>query len=533
MIDKFIGQTLANKYRIDSVLREGELGNTYRGMHTAMDKFVTVKILAPALAVDKNIERRFSAEARAASGLSHPNILGVTDFGKDISGAVYLVYEGAESATLKEEIEIGGKFAAERAVSIARQIASALAAAHSSGTIHGALSSLNVLLPQSASSGETVKVLDFGAAKLADELSFDNETANQSVEYLAPEQFTGDADARTDIYSLGVILYEMLAGEVPFSGAGATEIMLKHAEEPPPPLAAFRQDLPAGIEPVVLQAMAKNPEMRYQSANELIADLDVVLRSFGSQTNVPAAKAATAADSGNNIWKTAFVVLAGISLLAIGLIYATSTKQTDPRTAMQTDANGQPVQPINPASGTDEQSLSNMSMMEAQIVGNSNSTAMPPGTVASDGFGDGYNPWANGGRPPAGAPMPMPGQYQPGQIITIGPNGESQFIPQDGPGGGIILVPVPANTAVNAAVKPGPTPRGGNNANANSATAPVQPKTDDTTAPPTAKPTQAPKTTGTPAKPPAKPAVQPKTGNPPPASTEQRGQSGREQDSLD
>lgn len=512
MNDQYTGQLLANKYRLDSVLRDDDLGKIYRATHVSMEKPVTVKVLAPALAVDDAIVRRFSAEARGVSQISHPNILNVTDFGAD-GNAVYTVYEGAPGATLKEAIRAEGKFSFERSISIARQIASALAAAHAAGMIHRNLSADNVLLARTANGAEMIKVSGFGAVALNERELLDDNARNANIEYLSPEQCadTGEIDERSDIYALGVILYEMLAGEVPFSGKTPTEIMLKSSAEPPAPLAAFRQDLPGEIEPIVLQAMAKNPEMRFHTVDEFAAALARVSRNYGEQETVVIPRTAVEEPANNNIWKTAFVVLAGISLLAIGLIYATSVKQTDPATQMQTDANGQPVQPINPATGTDEQALSNLAAGVPEIVPNSNMMAVPPGAVLPGG--DGYNPWGGSGPPP-GAP---PTTFQPGgQVITIDPNTGSPFT-QDG---NIILIPVPANTAVvNANVKPSPTPRG-NAANANAA-----PPATNTAPNPTPQTTPAAKPTPQP----TKPAEQPKAS--PPAATEKRAQSGKEQDS--
>jgi len=524
MVDQFTGQTLANKYRIDSFLRESDLGKIYRGTHVSMDKPVTVKILKPALAVDDNIVERFSAEARTVSRISHPNILNVTDFGSD-KGTVYIVYEGAEGETLKDSIRSEGQLSTERAVHITRQIASALSAAHAAGEIHQNLSSENILLTQTANNAEMVKVLDFGAVKSGDQFLIDGETDVHAAEYVSPEQISGaDAvDSRSDIYSLGVIFYEMLAGEVPFTGAKTTDIMFKHAQDAPPPLSAFRQDLPPEIEPLVLQAMAKNPEMRFQTVEEFAAALARVSKNDDEPETVVIARAAAAGEPANNIWKTAFVVLAGISLLAIGMIYATSVKQTNPTTQLQTDANGQPVQPINPATGIDEQSLSNLATMPAEIIGmgNSNMMMQPPGTLPG---GDNYNPWGGSGPPP-GAP---PTQYVApgGQVYTIDPNNQSQFIPQDG---NIILVPLPANTSVNANVKPSPTPR---ISNANANVAPPSPASNTAPKPtPETKPTAAPPTTEkTPAKTPAKTPEPPK--NPSPAATEKRVQSGKLQDTF-
>jgi hypothetical protein len=209
--------------------------------------------------------------------------------------------------------------------------------------------------------------------------------------------------------------------------------------------------------------------MRYQTITEFAQQLD----------RVSQAPVAAAAQGNNNLWKTAFIVLAGIAILAAALIYATSVKQTDPKTQLQPDANGLPVQPINPATGAQEQALANMAGMPAEVIANSN-MAMP-GTVPG---GDGYDPCKNGGQPPAGAPNIGPG----GQVITIDPNSPSQFMPAEGcvmQPSGILLCPAPLNA--NAAKKPTPTPK--NNANANVQASPTPKTTPETKPTPAAEKT--------------------------------------------
>ena len=527
MLNQIIGTNLADKYQIDEVLRDSGLGKIYRATHLLMDKHVTVKVLPPALAIDESIVKQFSAEARTVSHISHPNILNVTDFGSDKNGSVYIVMEDADGETLEQSIKREGKFPVARAVKIARQIAAALSAAHANGVIHHHLNSQNVLLTHTALEPETVKVLDFGSDTLYENEDFEDGEPNlRSLEYASPEQNSSvaDADERSDVYALGVILYEMLAGEVPFTAENQTDLMMKQAENPPAPLSAFRSDLPDYIEPIVIKALAKNPDMRYQTADDFARDLNSIAADFGEKRTAAASGSHEYATS--NVWKTAFVVLVGIVGLSAGMIYFTQGKQTNPTTQLQTDANGQPVQPLNPATGMNEQSsASGFAPYNPEMMSNSAMT-MPQQMPNGDGLGDGYNPWASG-KPPAGAP---PQYVQPGgQIYTI-PGDGSQFMPQDGQ---YVLVPQPLNDNVNANVnvKPSPTPKGkgGTAANTQTQPSPTPPATNPQPTP-EVKPTAAvPKTEKTPAKAAPTPETKPKTN--PPTSSGNPTQSGKQQDS--
>lgn len=467
MAEQLTGTVIAEKYRVDSLLRSGDLGAFYRGRHLFMDKPVTLKVLPPALALDEHIRDLFTAEAKNSSALAHPNILAVTDFGANRDESYYIVFEGFDGEPLSHAITRGGQFSTDRAISISRHVAEALNAAHENGFIHGNLTPDSILGSYSPT-GETVKVFDF--KPISDRQADAGSPIN--VAYLAPEQFSGltNLDGRADIYSLGIILYQMLAGEVPFKGETPTDVMLKHAEEIPAALNTFRKDVPPSLEAAVQKALAKNPDERYQTAEEFIAELDKA--------------AAESSKAGNTLWKTAFVAVAGIAVLAAALIYATYTKQTIPTTQLQPDANGVPVQPINPASGTEEQALMSIPAgMTPSEFSNSN-MSQPPGTLPG---GDNYNPWAAGAPPPGG---PLPTYVPPGgTVYQIDPNTGSPFMPNDT---GVILVPVPANT--NTAAKPSPTPKTPS-ANAN------------VTATPSTKP--APELKGTPVKEPAAPVKQP------------------------
>lgn len=487
MVNDLIGKLIADKYRIESLVRESDSGDLYLGVHDISGKPLLLRILPPALAMDARWSKRFLDEARSAAALDHPNILNLTDFGTDSKGIVYEVYESVPGETLNSILTGDAAFDQARAVNITKQIAAAAVAAHEHRAIHGALAPANVFV-ENVDGVETVKVMGFGADNL-------NVPRDADPRYLAPEQCTNFpvADERSDIYSLGVMLYEMLAGEVPFDGKTAADVAAKQ-NEPPVPLSAFRQDLHAQIEPIILSAMTREADNRYQTMADLAEDLERVSGELGGK------KAAAATAGGQNIWQTAFIVLAGIVLLGGALIYFTMGKKTDPTTAALTvDANSLPVQPINPATGQQEDGLMKMiGETDAGLVDPSKfDMTMVPSTLQGSG-GDGMTPWNYGGAPPIGAPVagaPLPVYTQPGgQVVTVdpnaNPNGGSVFMPNEG---GVILVPIPANNVPDANPTPTPKVPAGNTTVQPGPTTAATPKPLATPPPKTPKTTDKPK----------------------------------------
>ncbi|HZI20555.1 MAG TPA: protein kinase [Pyrinomonadaceae bacterium] len=284
--DRLVGQVLAGKYRVEAKLAEGGMGCVYRATHVLMEKTVAVKVLHPALSADDKIVARFTREAKAASRISHPHALTVTDFGESDEGVVFLVMEYINGQTLKEVIRDGGPMPLARAAEIMRQVSGALQAAHDQGVVHRDLKSDNIMLVATPD-GDWAKVLDFGIAKITDAMGTPEPglTAPNLIigtpQYMSPEQCaqSSEIDQRSDIYSLGVILFEMLAGHVPFTGDSPTAIMMKHMQEPPPSILAERRDLPAGVGDVVERALAKSPDERFQTAPELYESLVVAAAS--------------------------------------------------------------------------------------------------------------------------------------------------------------------------------------------------------------------------------------------------------------
>ncbi len=475
MINDIVGKLVADKYRIESLIREGSAGDLFAGKHEISDKPVTIMVLPQALAIDARWSKKFIDAARSASSVSHPNILNVTDFGTDAKGVSYAVFEPASGETLSGLLADGASIDEQRALGLARQIANGVATAHEKKILHGALAPANIFIEDDAA-----KVYGFGNDPL-------EVAKGADPRYLAPEQSTAYpvTDERSDIYALGIMLYEMLTGVVPFDGATAADVAKKQTDGAPP-LSTFRRDLHPDIEPILLSAIALDPERRYQTMTAFAEDLEML------STGKVKAAAATAGGSKHNIWQTAFIALAGITLLAAALIYFTSVRKTDPTAQLTADAGSLPVQPIGPATGAQEESLAKLpEMTEAEMMAASaGMMEVPPGTLPG---GDGYNAWSGNGAPPIGAPAQgvpptgMPQPYTPpgGQTVTIDPNGGSQFMPQDS---GVILVPVPVQTDTNTAPTTKPTPT---TPTANAAVKPT-PK------PMATPPPKAPKSTGKP-----------------------------------
>ena len=403
--DPLLGQTLASKYRIDRLIKRGGMGAVYEGKHVLMDKTVAIKVLRPSLAVDDDVVRRFSREAKAASRISHPHAVSVTDFGESENGVVFLVMEYLDGRTLKEVVRSEGPLQLDRVVEIVRQVAGALDAAHEQGVVHRDLKSDNIMLSQT-NSGEWAKVLDFGIAKIQQTDSRDAEITSANLvigtpQYMSPEQCSqsGAIDSRSDIYSFGIILYEMLSAELPFTGESPTGIMMKQVQDPPPSVRSIRPEVPETVAQIILRALAKQPADRFQTAGELsealnhaasdlaqpepmavpatvpnvpvplVDDVDeaTLVRARDEATLVRSREVApvAAAPTGVRPWR--IMVPAAIALVAVfGLVFFLTRGSGQNQSAnanvnqpgLVADPNSQPVQPAGAPTGESEANIS-------------------------------------------------------------------------------------------------------------------------------------------------------------------------------
>lgn len=278
--DPFVGRTLDEKYSIEERLGAGGMGAVYRARHLSMDRPVAIKVLQQRLLDDEAARVRFQIEARAAVQLRHANAVSVTDFGQTSEGWVYIVMELLQGRTLREVLSREAPIETARAISIMLQTSDAVAAAHQAGIIHRDLKPSNILITQSADQPAVVKVLDFGIAKFAPDDDDEATTLAQTnsvigtPRYMSPEQYGGqELTPAADVYSLGVILYEMLTGMVPFSGSTPEEIAQKHANDPPHSPREIVAAIPEDIERIILSALEKQPSDRPANAADFRQEL--------------------------------------------------------------------------------------------------------------------------------------------------------------------------------------------------------------------------------------------------------------------
>lgn len=268
------GQKVNSRYEIIKTIGEGGMANVYLAKDIILDRNVAIKVLRGDLATDEKFVRRFQREALSASSLTHPNIVEIYDVGED-DGDYYIVMEYVEGKNLKQLLKKRGKLTTAEVVDIMLQITSAMGVAHEALIIHRDLKPQNILIKDD---GE-VKITDFGIAMAlnATQLTQTN-SAMGSVHYFPPEQANGKGSSlKSDVYSLGIMLYELLSGVLPFRGDNAVEIALKHLKEPIPSIRTELPELPQSIENIIIKATAKNPKNRYSNASEMHDDLSTAL----------------------------------------------------------------------------------------------------------------------------------------------------------------------------------------------------------------------------------------------------------------
>ncbi len=268
------GQKISDRYQIIKSIGEGGMANVYLAYDTILDRNVAVKVLRGDLATDEKFVRRFQREALSASSLSNPNIVEVYDVGED-NGEYYIVMEYVEGKHLKNLLKKRGKLTVPEVVDIVLQITNGLSVAHDSYIIHRDIKPQNILILDNG----LIKITDFGIAVAmnATQLTQTNSVMG-SVHYLPPEQASGKgATLQSDIYSIGILMYELLTGKLPFKGDNAVEIALKHLKEPMPSIRDEIPEIPQSVENIILKATAKNPKNRYADAREMHEDLKTCL----------------------------------------------------------------------------------------------------------------------------------------------------------------------------------------------------------------------------------------------------------------
>src|SRR5512133_45000 len=283
----WIGRTLGNRYRIDALLGQGGMSAVYKATDPNLKRVVAIKLIHPHLSTDSSFLQRFESEASAVASLRHSNIVQVYDFNND-NGIYYMVLEFIPGETLQDRLKRlaadGRRLSIEEAINFTINIADAVGYAHQRGMVHRDIKPANIMLDVQ---GQAI-LMDFGIVKI---LGGDSHTSTGAVvgtaRYMSPELIRGEvADHRSDLYSLGVTLYEMLSGRTPFVADSAMTLMMMHLNDPIPNVRGFRQDVPPELVRILERLLAKDRNARYQSAAELTADLRRALANLGAATTI-------------------------------------------------------------------------------------------------------------------------------------------------------------------------------------------------------------------------------------------------------
>lgn len=378
--DPLIGTVLAGNYEILEVLGHGGMGVVYRGKHTLMERVVAIKMLQSQLISDTNSVKRFQQESKAAARLKHPHIIDVYDFGISPAGQPYIVMEFLEGTPLSDLIKKEGQISVERSIKIISEACDALDHAHKQGVVHRDLKPSNIVLTVYDEEKDYVKVVDFGVAKLIEAGGQEGQRLTQAGEvcgspvYMSPEQCMGqELDARSDIYSMGVVLYETLTGKLPILGKTMVDTMSKHISEMPAAFNEARPDLyiPERLEAVVMRSLSKDPVNRQQSMEELKQDLELSIprpgKSVVLRSQSPVAQALNATTFVKEVpWWT--WAAAAVFLIAFGsaIIHTLATRQEAPQAVTQP-----PAQATTPPANT------------AQTGATTTPTTTPPNATAT------------------------------------------------------------------------------------------------------------------------------------------------------
>jgi serine/threonine-protein kinase len=269
-----VGETIANRYEVEELVGHGGMSSVYKAKDSLLERHVALKILHEQYGGDEDFVERFKREARSVAQLQHPNIVTVIDRGEE-NGRQFIVFEYIEGENLKEHVVRKGRLDVREALEIALEVARGLGFAHEQGLVHRDVKPQNILL----NGDRLAKVTDFGIARTVD---VDGMTQTGTVlgtsNYIAPEQASGQrVDAHSDIYALGVVLYELLAGEVPFPGESFVAVAMKHMHEPAPNLLDVRKDVPLRVAAAVDRALEKDPEQRFPTMGDFAAELEACL----------------------------------------------------------------------------------------------------------------------------------------------------------------------------------------------------------------------------------------------------------------